>query len=618
MDECGVEVIRKMEEIISDTGTDSEQVGPTFGNAAGGCDSCNEIKKDNQPKETMDVEEVAHDNPYAYIDRADFTSEKFKIEIRGLPKFYGIGELKKLLNDKLKLGSNKVKPPARGSYWVYVCFRSEEERQNALVALNGYVWKNKTLTAEIAKPAPDPLVKKRRQETRKNGECEDDAKKQKTNYRSQEEWLKASTIPLWNVPYDKQIEQKQENIRQILVKMGHEILKGNPALKPWIELQRSKYHGLPCELWDVRASPVCDGYRNKCEFTVGINEETGERTVGFRLGSYVQGFTGVGPVDCLRHIPDRMKEAAKAFEKYVRSSDLGVFNPETHEGYWRQLMARLSTGTDQLMLVVGMHPQSLSEEELHTVKEQLKSFFTQGEGKNCNVASLYFQHIMRRQAGKELPPLEHLMGETHIYETLLGLKFRVSPEAFFQINTSAAEVLYNSVAELACPTEDTTLIDICCGTGSIGLCLAKKCGQVLGLELLAQAVNDAKSNAENNGVTKCNFFVGKAEDSLSSVISRAVKEDILAVVDPPRAGLHQRALVQLRRTEKLRKLVFLSCDPKAAVKNFVDLSRPTSKMYHGAPLVPVCAVPVDMFPHTSHCELIIYFERVDLSQLDNP
>ena len=86
----------------------------------------------------------------------------------------------------------------------------------------------------------------------------------------------------------------------------------------------------------------------------------------------------------------------QAFEKYVRSSDLGVFNPETHEGYWRQLMVRLSTGSDQLMVVVGMHPQSLSEEELHKVKEQLKSFFAQGEGKNCNVASLYFQHIMRR------------------------------------------------------------------------------------------------------------------------------------------------------------------------------------------------------------------------------
>ena len=80
-----------MEEIKSDTGTNSEQVGLKFSDAASGCDLGNEIKNDNQPTETMDVGEVAHDNPYAYIDRADFTSEKFKIEIRGLPKFYGIG-----------------------------------------------------------------------------------------------------------------------------------------------------------------------------------------------------------------------------------------------------------------------------------------------------------------------------------------------------------------------------------------------------------------------------------------------------------------------------------------------------------------------------------------------
>jgi hypothetical protein len=80
-----------MEEIISDTGTDSEQVGPTFGNDASGCDLSNELKEDNQPTEKMDKGEAEQDNPYAYVDRADFTSEKFKIEIRGLPKFYGIG-----------------------------------------------------------------------------------------------------------------------------------------------------------------------------------------------------------------------------------------------------------------------------------------------------------------------------------------------------------------------------------------------------------------------------------------------------------------------------------------------------------------------------------------------
>lgn len=80
----------------------------------------------------------------------------------------------------------------------------------------------------------------------------------------------------------------------------------------------------------------------------------------------------------------------------MRSSDLGVFNPETHEGYWRQLMVRLSMSSDQLMLVVGMHPQSLSQDELDKVKEQLNFFFANGEGRKCNVASLYFQHIMRR------------------------------------------------------------------------------------------------------------------------------------------------------------------------------------------------------------------------------
>jgi tRNA (uracil-5-)-methyltransferase len=86
----------------------------------------------------------------------------------------------------------------------------------------------------------------------------------------------------------------------------------------------------------------------------------------------------------------------QTFEKFVQASDLGVFNPETHEGYWRQLMVRLSTGSDQLMLVVGMHPQTLSQEEFKKVKDDLKGFFENGEGKTCNVASLYFQHIMRR------------------------------------------------------------------------------------------------------------------------------------------------------------------------------------------------------------------------------
>lgn len=88
-------------------------------------------------------------NPYAYLDRDDFTSEKYKIEVRGLPKYYGIGEFKKLLNDKLDLQSCKVKPPRKGSGWLYVSFRSEENRQKAIETLNGILWKNSKLKAQV-------------------------------------------------------------------------------------------------------------------------------------------------------------------------------------------------------------------------------------------------------------------------------------------------------------------------------------------------------------------------------------------------------------------------------------------------------------------------------------
>lgn len=88
-------------------------------------------------------------NPYAYLERDDFTSEKYKIEVRGLPKYYGIGEFKKLLNEKLDLHACKVKPPKKGSSWLYVCFRNEDGRQRAITTINGILWKNSKLTAQV-------------------------------------------------------------------------------------------------------------------------------------------------------------------------------------------------------------------------------------------------------------------------------------------------------------------------------------------------------------------------------------------------------------------------------------------------------------------------------------
>ncbi|XP_049792714.1 tRNA (uracil-5-)-methyltransferase homolog A-like [Schistocerca nitens] len=545
-------------------------------------------------------------NPYAYLERNEFTSERFKIEVRGLPKYYGIGEFKKLLNDKLKLSTTKLKPPARGSRWIYICFRTEEDKKKALEVLSGYNWKNSILSAQEARAAPDPLVQKRSLQLETDDVA---AKKVKLTSETLTEMLKKSTTPWWDIPYEEQVNRKLESMRQLLTRLGRDMVRCNPALGAWLKKQQSMYSGLPCELLGCRSSPQQDSYRNKCEFTIGKNPVTGEGTVGFRVSSYAQGSTAVGPVDSLIHIPQRMKLAGKVFEQFVRSSKLPVFEPEHQSGHWRQLTCRLSMSNDQLMLVVGLHPQQLSADELNDVKTELKEFFMHGGGKDCNVTSLYFQLISKRQAGTDPTPPELLMGASHIEESICGVTLRISPEAFFQVNSAAAEVLYGAVEEVAQPTRDTSLLDVCCGSGAIGLCLAKKCGQVLGVELITRAVEDARTNASINSVENCEFFSGAAEEILSSVIRRATYKDLLAVVDPPRAGLHQKAIKLIRRTEALTRMVFLSCDPQAARENFLSLSRPASKTYWGDPIVPVRAVAVDMFPHTPHCELIIYFER---------
>jgi tRNA (uracil-5-)-methyltransferase len=172
------------------------------------------------------------------------------------------------------------------------------------------------------------------------------------------------------------------------------------------------------------------------------------------------------------------------------------------------------------------------------------------------------------------------------------------------------QVLYTAVGNLLESNPNTTLLDVCCGTGTIGISVANKCGQVLGIEMVESAVQDARENAELNGLShKCEFFAGKAEDIIDVVIGKAKFENIVAIVDPPRNGVHQRVLLLLRKCEKIKTLIYVSCDAKQAMKNFIDLARPPSKMYKGSPFHPKRIIPVDMFPHCHQTELVILFER---------
>lgn len=540
---------------------------------------------------------------YAYTRREEFTSENFKIELRGLPRFYHVGQLKKLLNETLKLNAHKLKPAGRAKNWAYVNFRDEAAREKALGVLEGYKWKKSTFKVSNAKPVEDPLVKIR--EEREASKKDDDP----DSNLSIMERVSKSVIPYAHLSYEEQLEKKQKDALQVLRKYGSDLAHINPELAKFISFQKMRRKGQVCEVDDIVPSPVIDNYRNKCEFTIGVNPENGLPTVGFRTASYKEGSMHVAPVGHLRHLPQQMKSVVEEFEKFIRDSGLAPFSPLTHEGFWRQLNVRTTRNND-ILIIPMMHPQDMNEEQLSDVKNKIVTHFTVGPGAPLGITSIFFKAFGQKEKGTE-HVLELLWGQECITETILGKKFRVSPDAFLQVNTAAAEVLYDKIGSLAKLDSSSVLLDICCGTGTIGISLADRCHKVYGVEIVEKAADDAKYNAKENGLENVAVFTGKAEENMPFLMQHCTKANTVGIVDPPRAGLNNSVVFGLRKCETMKRLVFVSCDPSNAIRNFISLARPQSKQYKGEFFIPVRAVPIDLFPHTPHFELVILFERWD-------
>ncbi|NWS69681.1 TRM2A methyltransferase, partial [Crotophaga sulcirostris] len=547
---------------------------------------------------------------YGYIKGDLFTSEIYKVEIQNLPKYIGFNDVKKFLA-KYGLSPHKIKLFGKQTF-AFVTFKSEEERDKAMKVLHGVLWKSRHLSVRLAKPKADPIAKKRkREEETEQRETKRPAPLEGSGEEPLSKQIADVVTPLWKVPYGEQLATKKQECEQVLQKLTKEIGNTNRALLPWLFMQKQKYNKLCCPVEGVKASPLQTEYRNKCEFLIGIGLNQEDKTVGCRLGKYKGGTCAVvEPFDTI-HIPAIAKKVVKAFQDYIRSTPYSVYSPETYGGHWKQLTVRTSRN-GHIMAIVYFNPQKLSKEELADLKISLAKYFTEGMGKESGVTSLYFvEEGQRKSPNLEDLPLEHVAGDKYIYEELLGLKFRISPHAFFQVNTQAAEVLYMSIREWAQLSQESTVLDVCCGTGTIGISLAKKVKKVIGIELCQEAVEDAKVNAQINDLNNIEFHCGKAEDIVPSLINVLAPQNLITIVDPPRAGLHSKVILAIRRAEHLKKLIYVSCNPRAAMNNFVDLCRAPSNRVKGASFRPVKAMAVDLFPQTRHCELLIFFERVE-------
>lgn len=421
---------------------------------------------------------------------------------------------------------------------------------------------------------------------------------------SLEERLADTVTPLWRLSYEEQLHWKQEQQHKILLQMTNHLAQDSS-----LTINRGE---LPFPLLPIVPSPVRNGYRNKSTFSVNKGVDGNPKTVGFYIG------TGKGKNiicihgDHLLNMPSKHNLVGRCYEDFIRASPLNSCILFHDGGHWREITVRTNSAGNT-MAIVYFHPQTLSPEEIDVYKASLVEYFTKGPGAVCQLKSLYFQESTMTRCSHEESPYQLLYGEPHIHEEILGFKFRISADSFFQVNRCAAEALYNTVAELNKQSEQGTLLDVCCGTGAIGISLSPGLKRVIGIELIEQAVEDAKYNAALNNIQNCEFLSGKAEVVIPRIIPTMHSEEALtAVVNPSRAGLHHRVIRALRNHPNLHRIIYISCKPEGeAMRNFRELCGKTDvkRKLSGEAFTPKLAVPVDMFPHTPHCELVLVLER---------
>jgi 23S rRNA (uracil1939-C5)-methyltransferase len=324
-------------------------------------------------------------------------------------------------------------------------------------------------------------------------------------------------------------------------------------------------------------------YRNKLEYSFTTTP------AGVGLGFHKAGrWDEVLDIDRCWLTTDLGNAIRHAVRQWARDEGLAAYDQEMQQGYLRHLVVREGRNTGQALVVLVTAPGELQEESF---VDALRPF--------PEVRSIHWA-VNDTPAEVTNLPSRLLSGEEAIEEEVLGLRFRIRPNAFFQTNTAMCARLYELAGEYAALTGDETVYDLYCGTGTIGLSLARSALTVWGIEASEESVACAVENAELNGLANVAFFAGDVAADVDELRDRAGTPDVV-VVDPPRAGLAGKALAAVGGLGAPR-LVYVSCNPTTLAGNARTLAEE-----FGYRLERVR--PVDMFPHTPHVESVALFVR---------
>ncbi len=355
----------------------------------------------------------------------------------------------------------------------------------------------------------------------------------------------------------------------------------------WVADSFRRLGGLP----DPPLEPIVPaveifGYRNKMEYSFTQLEEG--PTVGFHRAGRWDEVLEIEKCWLTTDLGNAIRNAVRA---WAREERLEAYDQETQAGYLRHLVVREGVNSGQALVQLVTAKGERFERD-HFV-DVLRVF--------PEVRSVHWA-VNETPAEVTNLPTELLWGEDAIEEQLLGLRFRIRPNAFLQTNTRMAERLYRLAIDAAALTGNETVYDLYCGTGTIGLAMARNALTVWGVEISEEAVACAIENAELNGIANAAFFAGNVGQSLEELRERAGEADVV-VVDPPRAGLAGKALRRLGVIGAPR-IVYVSCNPTTLASDVKVLRED-----YGYALRQT--TPVDMFPHTPHVESVSLLERVE-------
>lgn len=381
------------------------------------------------------------------------------------------------------------------------------------------------------------------------------------------------------LPYDMQLKAKQQQVWDQLVRIGHLEI---PNISPILPSDKTKY------------------YRNKLEFTfsnkrwIYNNEDPDSLTdeerlgLGFHVGKF---FDKVLDIKHCSLQPEPSNEIRLFIREYAVTHNLEFYNIRENTGFLRNIIVRNNQVGDVMLTVCFAYDD---QDKIVPMLDAIAAEFPQ-------IKSLHY--VINEKLNDSISDLDCILykGEDAIWETMGKLKFKIGPKSFYQTNSEQAYKLYSVAKEFAALTGNEVVYDLYTGTGTIAQFISDKASKVIGIEYVKEAIEDARINAEANGITNCTFFDGDMKDILTADFIKEHGKPEVMIIDPPRAGMHPD-VVKVIMEATPERIVYVSCNPASQARDLAMMS----------PMYEITAVqPVDMFPHTMHVENVCALKLKD-------